>query len=214
MASLGPWTYRPAGGAATLAQLLLYATVALAAVTALLAALRGLDPLRATPLEAGLWTVQLVVWIAALIVTLRWIYLANGNVRALGADDMIVRPGWAVGWFFVPLMNLGMPYMAIREMWKASANPRDWQAGPTPPTLPIWWGFWLAAGITGAIGFRLNLEFAKEPGAAAAAEGFFFASDLLCIPALLLFARIIAGIQAMQLRRSPETADSLKDRFA
>jgi hypothetical protein len=117
-----------------------------------------------------------------------------------------------VGWFFVPLMNLAMPFVAIREMWKASANPRDWQAESAPLTIPLWWGFWLAAGVTGSIAFRMDIEFGKEVGSAA--EAFYFASDLFSIPALLLLAHIIAGIQAMQARRAPDSADALKDRFA
>ncbi len=208
----GSRSYRPAGGVAMLAQGLLCGTAGLAAVAALLAWLRGLDPFQASPLEAVVWLVQLVVWIAALVITLRWIYLANNNARALGADDMIVTPGWAVGWFFVPLMNLAMPFIAVREMWKASANPRDWQVEPTPLTIPLWWGFWIAAGVKSAIAFRMDLEFGKEVGSAA--DTFYFASDLFSIPALLLLARIIAGIQAMQARVAPDSAEALKDRFA
>ena len=205
-------SYRPAGGVATVALVLLYSTVGLAAGSAMLAWLRGLDPFGVKPVDAWLWMAQLLVWIAAFVTTLRWIYLANSNARALGADDMIVTPGWAVGWFFVPLMNLAMPFVAIREMWKASANPRDWQTEPAPLTIPLWWGFWLAAGVTGSIAFRLDLEFGKEVGSAA--EAFYFASDLFTIPALLLLARLVAGIQAMQARHAPDTADALKDRFA
>ena len=212
MAASTDRSYRPAGGVATIAQLLLYATVGLAAVSALLALMRGLDPFRSSPIEALLWVVQFVVWLAAFVATLRWIYLANVNARALGADDMIVSPGWAVGWFFVPLMNLAMPFIAIREMWKASANPRDWQAGSAPLIIPLWWGFWLAAGITASLAFRLDLEFGKEAGSAS--DTLYFASDLFTIPALLLLARIIAGIQAMQSRLSPGSAETLKDRFA
>ncbi len=208
----GPWSYRPAGTVATAASVLLYATVGLAAGSALLAWLRGLDPFGAKPIDALLWTAQLLVWIAAFVTTLHWIYLANANARALGADDMIVTPGWAVCWFFVPLMNLAMPFVAIREMWKASANPRDWQAESAPLTIPLWWAFWLAAGVTGSIAFRMDIEFGKEVGSAA--EALYFASDLFTIPALLLLARIIAGIQAMQARHAPDSADALKDRFA
>ena len=208
----GSRSYRAAGSVATLAQGLLCGTAGLAAVAALLAWLRGLDPFRASPLEAVVWLVQLVVWVAAFVITLRWIYLANNNARALGADDMIVTPGWAVGWFFVPLLNLAMPFIAVREMWKASANPRDWQVEHAPLTIPLWWGFWIAAGITGAIAFRMDMELGKEVGSGA--DTFYFASDLLTVPALLLLARIISGIQAMQARLAPDSAEALKDRFA
>ena len=202
--------WRDAGGTATVAQVLLHASAGLSALVALLAWLRGLDPFAAAPTEAMLWLVQLVLYAAAFIVTLRWIYLANNNARVLGADDMIVTPGWAVGWFFVPLLNLVMPFIAMRELWKASTKPRDWQVAATPVLVPLWWGFWIAAGITGAIGFQMELG--KTGGSAV--ETVSFASDLLSVPALLLLARIVAGIQAMQARVAPDSAEALKDRFA
>ena len=205
-------SWRDAGGTATVALVLLYASAALSALVALLAWLRGLDPFAATAPEAMLWLVQLILYAAAFIVTLRWIYLANNNARARGADDMIVSPGWAVGWFFVPLLNLVMPFIAMRELWKASSNPRDWQVAATPVLIPLWWGFWVAAGITGAIGFQMALTLAKTDGSAV--ETVSFVSDLLSVPALLLLARIVAGVQAMQARVAPDSAEALKDRFA
>ena len=58
----------------------------------------------------------------------------------------------------------------------------------------------------------MDLEFGKEVGSAA--DTFYFASDLFSVPALLLLARIVSGIQAMQARLAPDSAEALKDRFA
>ena len=71
--------------------------------------------------------------LAAALATLRWLYLANANAFALGAEDMMVSPGLAVAWFFIPFANLFMPYLTMRDTWKASAKPRDWQAARRPP---------------------------------------------------------------------------------
>jgi hypothetical protein len=53
---------------------------------------------------------------------------ANRNARALGATGMRFTPGWCVGWYFVPIMNLFRPYQAMKEIWMASvpsdATPR------------------------------------------------------------------------------------------
>lgn len=43
--------------------------------------------------------------VAAGIAVLRWIYRASRNAHAFG-PAMTVTPGWAVGWFFVPIANL------------------------------------------------------------------------------------------------------------
>src|SRR5690242_4585459 len=39
------------------------------------------------------------------VMSLRFIYAANANARRLGADGLNYTPGWAVGWYFVPIMN-------------------------------------------------------------------------------------------------------------
>jgi hypothetical protein len=44
--------------------------------------------------------------VSAGIMLLVWIYRANQNARALGAEDMEFTPRWSVGWFFVPIASL------------------------------------------------------------------------------------------------------------
>ena len=46
---------------------------------------------------------RLVIFLACAASVLIWINRAQRNVRALGATEMMVGPGLAVGWFFIPL---------------------------------------------------------------------------------------------------------------
>lgn len=200
MAGPGARTWRDAAALAGWARSLLWLAAAFSAVTMFLAWRRGFVVPAGTP-EDLLPLAQLAVFIAAALAALLWIHRANANAHALGAADMMVSPGWAVGWYFVPLMNLVMPYLAMRELWKASARPGDWQLEPAPPTILAWWLLWLASGVAGTIALRLSLEFGKE--GASAAEMFAFGSDLAFIPAALLLAWIIGRIQAMQTRAVP-----------
>jgi len=201
MAEPRRWVYRDAGRLAGWTQWVLRLAAAVSAAAMLLVWLRGFGTGQAGLVEAGVLIAQFALFVAAAIATLCWIYRANANAHALGAADMMVSPGWAVGWFFVPLMNLAMPFIAVREMWKASANPKDWQLEPAPAAILVWWLFWLASGIAGMIGFRLSLELGKAAGPAA--ETSYFVSDLAFIPAALLLAWIIGRIQAMQSRAVP-----------
>ena len=104
-------------------------------------------------------------------------------------------PGLAVGWFFVPLANLFMPYMTVRDMWKASANPRDWQGASASGAILLWWILWLAEQcrrddlLPSVAGERLP----ARPG-----EIFSLVSNLASIPAALILAWVIGRIQAMQ----------------
>ena len=60
---------------------------------------------------------------------------------------MLFTPGWCVGWFFVPIMNIFKPYQAIAELWKAShsGSVEEWQEMETPLYIKIWWGAWLVS---------------------------------------------------------------------
>src|ERR1700754_3506800 len=63
--------------------------------------------------------VRFPLLVTTIIVFAVWIHRANRNARALGAVGMRFSPGWAVGWFFVPIANLWKPYQAMKEIWQA-----------------------------------------------------------------------------------------------
>jgi hypothetical protein len=206
MAAANPSGFRDAGGVARAAIWALIAYSLLAGASAIRAWAREFDPY--TPEQDFILPLaSLLLFLACAVIVLRWIYLANANARALGAGDMMVTPGLAVGWFFVPLANLAMPFIAMRELWKASSRPKDWQLVRVPLAIAFWWAFWLASGIAGGIAFRLS--WTGDQDVAGAAEVFDAASRALGIPAALLLAWIIRGVQ--ELQASPE---HLTNRFA
>lgn len=63
---------------------------------------------------------QLALYLFTVVIFGRWIVRANKNVRAFGADGLRITPGWAVGYFFVPIINLWRPYQAMKDLWRAS----------------------------------------------------------------------------------------------
>jgi hypothetical protein len=93
---------------------------------------------RANDLRQGIIGVAyIVLLLATSVVVLVWIYGANRNAHAIGATGMRFTPGWAVGWYFIPIFNLWKPYQAMKEIWKASADPGNWQAQPRSALLPV-----------------------------------------------------------------------------
>lgn len=76
-----------------------------------------------------------------------WIVRANKNVRALGARELIMSPGWALGYFFIPIVNLWKPKTAMNQLWLASHNPSTWNGNPKEKSQVVdkWWGLWLAS---------------------------------------------------------------------
>ncbi|HEU5116180.1 MAG TPA: DUF4328 domain-containing protein, partial [Isosphaeraceae bacterium] len=88
----------------------------------------------------------LVVFLVTAITFLKWIYRANLNSRGFGAQNMQFSPRGAVGYYFVPFVNLVRPYQAMKEIWQISHGPSHWQANPGSALLGWWWALWLISG--------------------------------------------------------------------
>lgn len=104
---------------------------------------------------------ELIIYLVTVVFFLMWLYRAHNN---LGAFDPWRRlnysAGWAVGSFFVPFVNLVVPYRAVKEVWQRS-RPSDEtllsQPGP-PVWFPVWWLFWLLASFAGNISMRASFN--------------------------------------------------------
>jgi hypothetical protein len=71
------------------------------------------------------------------------IYRLNSNSRFFGTQGMRFTSGWAVGWFFVPIINMIKGYQVTREIWKSSASKdvAQWENLQTPLIIKTWWIF-------------------------------------------------------------------------
>lgn len=197
MATAGTvWTFRPNGGAAAWTCRLAWAQAALAAV-ALVLNLWGI-------VVAVMPGIQTLLFIGSGIVSLRWLYVASANARAMGATDLMGGPAMAVIWYFVPFLNLGMPYLVMRDLWRASANPRDWQGQPTPPLVILWWAAWLVFYLGLSAGVQLMMEY--DPDIAAFGISLLTAANIGFIICALLFARLVDSIQTLQDQTAPAQA--------
>ncbi len=78
-----------------------------------------------------------------------WVYNAACNLRALGVRGLQNTPGWAVGWFAVPIASLYKPFQVFEELYLASGSPLGWRRLKTPLILRWWWGGWLVYGLAG-----------------------------------------------------------------
>ena len=102
---------------------------------------------------------QTIATFALGIVFLVWTYRVCKNAHCLSLNRLANTPGWAVGWYFVPIANLWKPYYALSEAYIESHNsnyshPRAGEA----PLLLLWWGVHIITVIVGQISFRLNMS--------------------------------------------------------
>ncbi|MBD60204.1 MAG: hypothetical protein CL808_08815 [Citromicrobium sp.] len=97
----------------------------------------------------------LVVFIVSVVLISMWIYRAHANLRDRGIE-LETSPGWAVGWFFVPIMNLFKPFQAMRELWSESHFEADSYGDPAPGDIAAWWACWIIGGILSNVSMRIS----------------------------------------------------------
>ncbi|MEM6858248.1 MAG: DUF4328 domain-containing protein [Pseudomonadota bacterium] len=135
-------------------------------------------------------------FILSVIAICMWIYRAHANLREAGRD-VEYSPGWAVGWYFIPIVNWFKPFGAMRELWNESHLDSDSYGSEAPSNLAVWWGTWVIGNILGNISFRMSMNESldlNEMGVIFAA-----ASSVFTIVAAWYIYHIIGAITQAQL---------------
>ncbi|HEX6184113.1 MAG TPA: DUF4328 domain-containing protein [Pyrinomonadaceae bacterium] len=163
--------------------------------------------------QAAVALIHIVVYIALAISFLLWLHRAAKNLPALGNPQSKIdyTPGWAVGWFFVPIANLFMPYKAVREVWEKSdpAIKTEVDLAFTPaastPLLLGWWLGWIAMNVISRATSRLGRD-------AVSIETMIWVTwvdvvgDLVGIVAAVLAIFVVRGIDRRQAERARHVA--------
>ncbi len=158
--------------------------------------------------QAVVGLLQLTVAIVAAILFLVWIYRAHRNLPALGASGLKYSPKWAVGGWFIPIMNFWRPYQVTAEIWKASdpeVRDRDgqrWQTAPVSLLLKFWWALWIIGGIIGNIVLRSVFQDPADLEALRTQIFTFIVADVMDIPAAILAILVVWYITTRQDEKS------------
>jgi hypothetical protein len=152
--------------------------------------------------ELGTTLLRFFCLLMTAVFVLRWIYRAAANTRTLYSRRMRFTPGWAVGWFFIPIAHLWKPYQAMRDLWVTSASNDDWPA-PSPWLLPAWWCTWIAYLILDRVYGRLAAS-ADEVDAELLAQNVDAVACVFFIGAGILLASLIARVQTLHEQRAVE----------
>jgi hypothetical protein len=140
--------------------------------------------------------VHVVVTVASGILILRWVHRANWNAHSMGAP-LRFTPGWAVGWFFVPVMNIWRPYQVVKEIWEASFRAIAMQGSTAPGIVGLWWFLWLVYCTLGNVSFRVAMNAKDVPGLISA-NVLDLAANLSIVPLCMTFLAMMARVQEMQ----------------
>ncbi len=143
--------------------------------------------------------INVAVSVLTYITFLVWVYRANFNSHGFGARDMKFSPAGAVGFYFIPILNLVWPYRAMSEIWKISRNPAGWQNQPGSSLLGWWWAMFIIAAILGWISLAMagqakTLTALKDMTTAA------IMADVAYIASYLLDLALVSAISKQQKR--------------
>jgi len=139
-----------------------------------------------------------LIQIGTIVVFLVWLYRACLNLPAFGANrhHIAYSPGWAVGSFFVPFVNLVVPYRAVRELWqKSEVEPDSLPLPVSPPGFfPAWWGFWIVSSVIGNVYLRMTVATAPQEMTATAG----ILTEVLAITAAAFAIMVVREIDRRQ----------------
>lgn len=136
--------------------------------------------------------ITIIVLVVAAVLFFRWTHRACKNLYAIHAAGMTITPGWAVGWYFIPVMQFWKPYQAIMQIVRASRDPKTpWQVRDTA-AVSFWWFLWI-------VGFVVDMAAAAAfaAGESGGSLNGFVAGSVLSIVAnglIIAAAAMLLGI--------------------
>jgi hypothetical protein len=115
------------------------------------------DAIAHDEMSMPIYLFYILVYVVAGTLFLVWVNRSNKNLHAIGMTDMQFSPGWAVGWWFVPFINLVRGHTIVKELWEGSDSPslQVSDAKKAPQLLDFWWGAWLISGLLARISGRM-----------------------------------------------------------
>ncbi|MBV8141724.1 MAG: DUF4328 domain-containing protein [Verrucomicrobia bacterium] len=149
------------------------------------------------PVQGIIGLLQSGLGIVTGITFLKWIYRAYKNIQGFGAEGLRFSPGWAVGYYFIPILSLIRPVQVMGEIWRASDDPRDWQRKPGSWLITSWWTlFLLYTGVT-----QVSLEVAIQASTNdqwTLAAVLAILGDLFSIPLSIAALRLVTEVYRRQ----------------
>jgi uncharacterized protein DUF4328 len=150
----------------------------------------------------------LFVFISLVIAFLVWLHRSVKNLPALGTPKSKVEhtPGWAVGFFFIPVAHLFLPYRVLKETWAKSDPSVSTEDGfmmappSTTPSLLVGWEItWVAWNVLSNISWRLESRASGMQGVIVVID---IISDLFGIICAVFAITVVRGIDRRQTERA------------
>lgn len=145
---------------------------------------------------------QLPIFISTVIFFLIWLHRSYKNLDPLGARHLEHTPGWAVGYWFIPILNLFKPFQVVRDIWNESDPDVDPEmgflsgGGGTPALLGVWWALWLSSNIIANASSRMDMTASGEFGSVSTTV--YGVASILTMFAAIAAIKVVTGITQRQ----------------
>jgi hypothetical protein len=132
-----------------------------------------------------------------------WFYQAYRNLNLMRVSGLSYSPGWAVGGFIVPILQLFRPYQVAQETWKASdpgetpENRYAWRNRAGSSIVGGWWACWLGMNFAAILTPFAEGRTGNEPGDTLGTV----LHHALAVPAALLALLMIKQIRERQSQK-------------
>jgi hypothetical protein len=149
------------------------------------------------PIQGIVGLLQSGLGVVTAITFLKWIYRAYKNVQGFGAEGLRFSPGWAIGYYFIPILSLIRPVQVMSEIWRASYDPRNWPQSPGSWLIAAWWTlFLLYSGVT-QVSLQIGIQASTNDQWTLAAV-FAILGDFFSVPLSIIVLRLVTEIYKRQ----------------
>ena len=140
------------------------------------------------------WAANLVLLVPYLI----WLHRTVMNCRAF-SSMMYLKPGLAVGNYFIPFVNLFRPCQDMQEIWRVSGNPRGWLKDRGSVLVGVWW---VLALVTIGVSIESSALFStiQSHDDSVLARLFFVITKSVQVLWYILFVAVVALVMRRQAR--------------
>ncbi len=135
-----------------------------------------------------------------------WTYRVVANAHCSSRYAMKTTPGWAVGYYFIPILNIWKPFTAIRDA--DALNARRLGRRSNAVLLYVWWVSWLIAGGYSRFAAR------KERGADTVGELLDMSRTLVMSDVADFVVALVAAFMVSRVGRASAATGAVVDESA
>lgn len=98
-----------------------------------------------------------IAFIGSVILFSMFSFRAMKNLNIWGSRSAEMAPGWAVGWYFIPIANFWKPFQAMSQIWEGTKEVSPSESFEYPQ-IGAWWLFWVLTNISANVSLRISMN--------------------------------------------------------